>query len=123
MLRRKSGDGKGREKVLKKQTAGKYGKKNIKHSGMGKISCWMALVSLALISGSILIAYLMRGKTINIVGGLGMMSVVIAVSSFRTAVRGFRDRNRKYVTCRIGAVLNSVIFIGLIIIFFRGVFQ
>lgn len=119
----KSDDRKGREKALKKQTTGKYEKKKVKQSGMGKISCWMALLSLAMIAGSILIAYVMRGKTISIVGGLGMISIVIAGSGFRAAVKGFRDRNRSYITCRIGAALNSVIILGLIIIFFRGVFK
>lgn len=123
MFRGKNGDKKGREKALKKQTTGKYEKKKVKHSGMGKASCWMGLLSLTLITGSILIAYVMRGKTISIVGGLGIISVVMAGSGFRAAVKGFRDRNRNYITCRIGAALNSVILFGLIIIFFRGVFK
>lgn len=108
---------------MKKQTTGKYGKKKVKHSGMGKTSCWMALMSLALILCSILIAYEMRGRTARIVGGLGVSSIVVAGAGFRTASKGFRDRNRNYMTCRIGIVLNSVLLIGLIIIFFRGVFK
>lgn len=108
---------------MKKQTTGKYGKKKVKHSGMGKVSCWMALVSLALIAGSILTAYVMRGRTLSIVGGLGIISIVIAGNGFRKAMKGFRDRNRNYMTCRIGAALNSVILLGLIIIFFRGVLK
>lgn len=123
MSRGKNGNRKGREKALKKQAAGKYEKKIVKHSGMGRASCWMALLSLTVIAGSILIAYVMRGKTISVVGGLGMISVVMAGSGLRTALRGFRDRNRNYITCRIGAILNSVILLGLIIIFFRGVFK
>lgn len=107
---------------MKKQTTGKYGRVKVKHSGMGKVSCWMALLSLLLIMGSILIAYVMRGKTISIVGGMGILSVVMAGAGLRAAIRGFRDRDRKYITCRIGIILNSILLIGLIIIFFRGVF-
>ena len=87
------------------------------------VSCWTALLSLTMITGSILIAYVMRGKTISVVGGLGIISIVMAGSGLRVAVKGFRDRNRNYITCRIGVVLNSVILLGLIIIFFRGVFK
>ncbi|WP_251388755.1 DUF6142 family protein [Mediterraneibacter agrestimuris] len=123
MFRGKNGDRKGREKALKKQTTGKYGNTKIKHSGMGMVSCWTALLSLTMITGSILIAYVMRGKTISVVGGLGIISIVMAGSGLRVAVKGFRDRNRNYITCRIGVVLNSVILLGLIIIFFRGVFK
>lgn len=106
----------------KKQTIRKYGKTKLKHSSMGKNSCRLALVSLALILVSIMIAYVMRGKTVGAVGGLGILSVVSAGLGFRAAIKGLREQERLYITCRLGIAANSLILLGLIVIFFGGLF-
>ena len=82
----------------------------------------MAVISLVLLLVSLSTAYVLREETISIVGGFGMVAVVMTILGFRAAMKGFRDRDRNYFTCRIGIGLNSVILLGLIIIFLRGVF-
>lgn len=106
----------------KKQTIRKYGKTKLKHSSMGKNSCWLALASLVLILVSIIIAYVMRGKTVGIVGGLGILSIVTAGLGFRAAIKGLREQERLYITCRLGIAANGIILLGLTVIFFGGLF-
>lgn len=122
MFRRKNENRKGHEKQTNKRSARKYGQTRLKHSTMGKNSCWLAIAALCLLIVSIMIAFLMRGKTLGFVGGMGMLSMVLAGLGIRAALKGFRERERNYITCRIGMVANIVILLELIVIFFGGLF-
>lgn len=112
-----------KENRASQRSSRKYGASvRSKHSTMGKNSCWLAAVAMVLLLVSIGIAFWMRGKTVGFVGGLGILSIVFTGLGIRAAIKGFRERERNYMTCRIGLIMNILILLGLIIIFFGGLF-
>lgn len=113
----------GRKKESKKLATRKYGQSYLKHSTMGKRSCWLAGISLGILVASIVIAFVMRGKTIGFVGGMGVLAVVLAGAGAKAAMKGFRERERNYLTCRIGMTVNILILLGLIGIFVGGLLR
>ncbi len=123
MFGRKKGNRKGNEKQINKRSARKYGQTRLKHSTMGKNSCRLAIIALCLLVVSIMIAFMMRGKTLGFVGGMGILSMVLASLGIRAALKGFRERERNYITCKIGVAANIVMLLELIVIFFGGLFK
>lgn len=108
------------EKERKRRSSGKYGQTMLRHSRMGIYSCVQAGLSFAMILSCIFIAFVLRGKTWGFVGGLGLISAILAISGVRSAIMGMRMREKKYVTCRVGLAGNIVILLGLITIFIGG---
>lgn len=108
------------EKERKKRGSRKYGQTNLKHSRMGIYSCVQAGLSFALILICVFIAFVLRGKTWGFIGALGLISVILAISGIRSSIKGVRERERKYITCKAGLVGNIVILLGLITIFIGG---
>lgn len=110
----KSSEERQRERERKKRGTRKYGQARQQHSRNGVISCVMALAALFVLAGCIFYAYLTRGETVGIVGGMAVISPVLAAWGAYLAVKGFRERERIYVFCRIGLPAN---FLMLIIFF------
>ena len=109
-----------REKERKKRGTCRYGQANLKHSHMGIYSCWFAVGSFSLLLVSILIAFFMHGETGGFIGGFGILSIVFAILGIRAAVKGLRERERNYITCKIGMTVSIIVLIGLLVIFIGG---
>ena len=116
----KSAEERMREKERKKRGTRRYGQANLKHSHMGIYSCWFAVGSFSLLLVSILIAFFMHGETGGFIGGFGILSIVFAILGIRAAVKGLRERERNYITCKIGMTVSIIVLIGLLVIFIGG---
>lgn len=113
---------KAREKQRKKMIKTRYGQAAMKHSRKGIVSCLYSVLVFAILSIMILISYITKGQ-IGILAGLaGLVSVVFAFKGFSSGLKGFKERDKNYITCKVGAVCNVLLLLGLIIIFFRGLF-
>ncbi|CUX45389.1 DUF6142 family protein [Clostridium sp. C105KSO13] len=99
----------------------KYGQAKLKHSRMGIYSCVYAGLSFAILQSCILIAFVMRGETFGFIGGVGILSIILAAVGIRAGVKGMREREKRYITCKAGIAANIVILLGLILIFIGGV--
>lgn len=110
-----------RDKSRTRKKTRKYGQARLKHSRMGIYSCVYAGISFALLLSCILSAFIMRGNTSGFIGGLGILSVVLAVAGIRAAVKGMREREKRYITCKAGIAANIVILLGLVLIFIGGI--
>lgn len=107
-----------KEKERKKRGTRKYGQAKYKYSRMGAISCGCAAAALLLLAGCILYAYLARGAAAGIVSGIAVVSLVLSIMGIRAAVKGFRERERNYLTCKIGlpgSTLVLLLFLGIFI--------
>lgn len=117
-------DAKNKEKDLdkerKKRGTRKYGQAKLKHSRMGVYSLAFSAGALVLLGGCILTAYAMRGETYSFIGGLGILSVLLAGLGIRAGVRGMREREKRYITCRAGIAFNGIILLALVVIFLGG---
>ena len=116
----KSAEERQKEKERKKRGTRKYGQADLKHSHMGIVSCFCAVGAFLILVGCILYAYITRGQTAGIVGGLAVLSFILAVFGMRAAIKGFRERERNYLTCKIGLPADVVALILFLAIFIGG---
>lgn len=116
----KSAEQRQREKERKQRGARKYGRAKFKHSHQGTISCINGAVAILSLAGCVLYAFMTRGDAAGIVGGIAIMSFVLSIWGIRCAIQGFRERERNYLTCKIGLPVNAVALILFLAIFIGG---
>lgn len=112
--------GERREQDRKKRGGRKYGQAKLKHSRSGILSCICAAASFAILAACVFCAYMTRGNAPGIVGGLAILSFVLAGVGIRSAVRGFREREKNTVTCRVGLPAAAIVIILFLAIFIGG---
>ena len=109
-----------KQKERKKRGPRKYGQAKYKHSHMGIVSCSCAGAALVLLAGCILYAYLARGAAAGIVGGIAIVSLILSILGIRAAAKGFRERERNYLTCKIGLPGSALVLLLFLVIFIGG---
>lgn len=117
---RKNAEKKRREKERKKRGTRKYGQGHYKHSRLGIASCCFAGAGFLILAGCIAYAYLTRGLAAGIVGGAGVTAIILLVCGMRSAVRGFKEREKNYLTCKIGLPANTFVLLVFLAIFIGG---
>lgn len=116
----KSTEQKQKEKERKKRGTRKYGQGKYKHSRMGVLSCWSAVAALLILGGAIVCGFATRGNAPGIIGGIAFLALPIGVFGVQAAVRGFYERDRSYLTCKIGLPVNAVSLLLFFAIFIGG---
>ncbi len=111
-----------RERGRKKRKNRKYGQAKLKHSKRGIMSCVIAGLVLIMLVSMLLKAYISRGEAAPIVGALGLISVILAGCGLYMGIRGFKEREKNYLTCKIGTICSASFILGFILIFCRGLF-
>ena len=109
-----------KERERKKRGTRKYGQAKLKHSRMGVYSCFYVLAAVLIVAACILISFLMSGKTAGFIGGLGILSIVLGILGVRAGMKGLREREKNYITCKIGIVGNMLFLVFLLMIFIGG---
>ena len=116
----KSAEERQREKERKKRGTRKYGQANLKQSRKGVLSCINGFGGLLILAGCIFYAFMARGNAHGIVGGLAILALVLAVNGIRLAIGGFYERERNYLTCKVGLPVSFVSVIFFLAIFIAG---
>ncbi len=117
----KNAEDRRKEKDRKKRGSRKYGQARYKHSHGGIVSCWCGGAAVLIFAGCILYSYLMRGKTAGIVGGIMLLPCIFSVAGVVASVKGLRERERNYLTCRIGLPVSALVLILFCAIFIGGI--
>lgn len=111
---------KDRIKERKKRGNRKYGQARLKHARKGIISCMAAVLVAAIVLLLIISAFLKKGHLTAIVGSFGIFAVILAIIGLYNGIRGFKEREKNYLTCKVGIGVNGA-FLGILIgIFVRG---
>lgn len=111
-----------REKQRRKMIKTKYGQAAMKHAKKGVSSCMYAAAVFFLLAAMITAAYVTKGKTGIFIGFIGLATVVFSWLGLVSGFKGLKERDKNYITCRVGIACNAAMLLGLIIIFFRGLF-
>lgn len=114
---------KARKKMLKereKRRSGKYGQVTLKHSHRGVVSCMLAGVVLFLLALIFSVSYVSKGEVSIFVGFIGLAALWAALAGVSRGLNGLKERDKKYVACRIGVGLNGFFAFILILLFIRG---
>lgn len=109
-----------KEKERKQRGARKYGRAKLKNSRKGILSCMSGAGALLILFGCVLYAFAARGEAAGIVGGIAIISLLLSAWGIRCAMRGFRERERNYLTCKIGLPVNAAALILFFAIFIGG---
>lgn len=117
-----------RERLLEKEREHrrkgmrKFGQAKLKHSTMGVRSCEYAFLASFMLVVCILISYFCGGKAGGFIGGIGIIAFVIAAYGIHFSLKGRRERDKNYITCKIGMVCNAILVLGMGSIFVGGFF-
>ena len=122
MQKRRSERERNRERERSARGNRKYGQAKLKHAKRGILSCVVAAVVGLLLIILIGTAYKNAGTSGTVVGGLALTSMIFSGVGVYGGFRGFREREKEYITCKIGIGLNILYIIGFIGIFCRGLF-
>ena len=74
------------------------------------------------LAAMIVIAYISAGTAAPYIGGLAFVTLILTVAGCVLAVRGLKEREKNYLTCKIGIGCNIFFIIAFIAIFCRGLF-
>lgn len=109
---------KAREKQRKRIT--KYGQAKPRHAKKGIYSCCYAFVVFLLLLLMFDISYRKKGDVGMILGFAGLATMVLAGIGVWLGGRGMKEREKNYITCKVGIGINLTAFLGLTAIFIRG---
>lgn len=100
----------------------KYGQAKLKHAKRGIISSVLSAIVCVILVTLLATSYHSGGTGAPIIGGLGLVALVLAGCGLYFGLRGFKEREKDYLTCKIGVGCSGFFILGFIIIFCRGLF-
>ena len=109
-----------REKRRKKMIRTKYGQTQRRHAKKGIKSCIYAFFALFFFFLMIASSFVENGQVGLLMGVAGFMIIALAVSGARLAVQGFKERDKNYITCKVGLGCNGFLLFCMFAIFVRG---
>ena len=100
----------------------KYGQKTLKHAKKGIQSCMMAVLCAVILIVMILVSFLMKGNC-KYNRRISLFCTACTGSLWIQAryLRGLNERDKKYITCKVGIGVNGLVLAGVAAIFIRGV--
>lgn len=111
-----------REKDKQKRRSRKYGQAELKHAKRGILSCMMGGLTLFLLVLVFSVSYISKGDVNILIGLVGLGALVFSVMGFAKGIQGFKEREKNYLSCKIGVGLNGTFLFALVAIFLRGLF-
>ncbi len=111
-----------RDRERKKRGKRKYGQAKLKHAKRGVLSCILSAIVFVLLVALLGIAYFSKGTAAPIIGAFGLSALVLACNALYMGIKGFKEREKDYLTCKIGAGSSGFFILIFIIIFCRGLF-
>ena len=110
-----------RDRERKKRGNRKYGQAKLRHSKKGIESLLIAIVNGIIFVALILTAFLHKGQSAAIIGSFGLFTIILTVMGLVVGIKGFRERDKNYVTCKLGVGINGVVLLALVGLFIRGI--
>ncbi len=110
------------ERERKARKNRKYGQAKMKHAKRGMISSGIAGAVGVFLIFAMVLAYVSGGRVGTYIGGLSLVAMIAAGIGVYAGFRGFREREKNYLTCKIGIGCNIFYLVGFIAIFCRGLF-
>ena len=111
-----------RERERKRRKNRKYGQAKLKHAKRGIISCVLSGIILITMVSMLAKAYFSKGDASPFIGALGLSAAIFSGVGLYMGIRGFRERDKDYLTCKIGIGCCAFFILGFIFIFLRGLF-
>ncbi len=98
----------------------KYGQVHLRHSKKGVYSCLFAVSNFILQLSFLAAAFTTRGQLHAIVGALAFSSTLFAGFGIYLGILGFKEKEKNYMTCKLGIGGNGLVVLFYILLFVRG---
>lgn len=99
----------------------KYKFSNKKHSVGGVISTFMALIAIVLFGCAVVFSFRARGEGGMEVGSFALSALAVAFFGCIMGILSYRESDRYYTFSFIGALINGIMAIILIMLFVAGI--
>lgn len=109
-----------RERRRRKLIRTKYGQKPLKHAKKGVQSCVLAAAVVSLLVLMVSASFAAKGEIAAYMGIVGIVTAVLAGIGLNLGIRGFKERDKNYITCKVGTGLCGAVMLGMAAIFLRG---
>ncbi len=109
-----------REQRRKTMVKTRFGRKKQKHARKGVQSCIYAMMCVGMLFCLLLLSFLFKGQLGVFAGFVCLVILWLGVTGIRTGIRGLNERDKNYMTCRVGIVINAVVLFGIAYVFIRG---
>ena len=113
---------KAREKRRKKMIRSKYGQARMRHASQGFKSCMYFVLAAFVLLLMVSVSFAAKGKVGILVGFAGLFVLVMAGRGLASGIRGFKERDKNYITCKVGTICCGLLILGMCAIFIRGLF-
>lgn len=110
-----------RERRRRKLIRTKYGQKPLKHAKKGVQSCVLAVLAVSLLVLMVSVSFAAEGEVAAYMGIVGIITTLLAGMGLNLGIRGFKERDKNYITCKVGTALCSTVLLGMAAIFLRGI--
>ena len=111
-----------KEKERRNRRTHKYGQAERKHARRGVVSCSLAFVSAFLWMLIFAVSYSRHGDVNLLIGLAGFIALGVSIAGLIRGIEGFKERNKKYETCKVGIACNLVLILSFVITYIRGYF-
>ena len=109
-----------REKRRKQMIRTKYGQTKRRHAKRGIKSCICAFFAIFFLFLLIATSFVENGQVNVLMGIAGIMILALSAAGTRLAVHGLKERDKNYITCKIGLGCNGAVLLCMFGIFVRG---
>lgn len=110
------------EKEKMKRRSRRFGQAPLKHAKRGLESCFLAGLTIFFMVLVFSVSYISKGEVSLLIGAIGFLMLVMSAVGLYKAFQGFKERDREYISCKMGIVLNGIFTIAFAAIFLRGLF-
>ena len=93
----------------------------LKHSKRGLVSSGLAFTSAFLMMLIFLVSYISRGDVDILIGFTGLMVLVMSAVGVEQGIKGYKEREKNYVSCK-GGIICNVLLLIFTATFIRGFF-
>lgn len=81
-----------------------------KHSGKGKVSTALGVVSLVILIALTAVSLYFKGQAGMYLGAIGLPAVLFSFIGLIVGLMSFREDNILYFFCKLGSILNGCVF-------------
>ena len=111
-----------KEKRRRKRMRTKYGQVSLRHSKKGVKSCFLAGTAVFFLVFLLAVSFLRKGELSALVGFAGIGILALSIAGLVSGVRGLKEREKNYATCKAGIGISIALILGMCGIFVRGLF-
>lgn len=98
----------------------KFGQAKVKHAKKGIYSCIFAGGIFLTMCLLVTITFQSRGTSGGLIGSFGLLCIIASGMGIYTGYGGFKEREKNYLTCKIGMIANGVFLFCFVLFFLRG---